>query len=49
MNRDMDRYLDDRPEAEIFRIHRDAFSDPELLELEIKYIFIPTRLDINCV
>lgn len=32
-------YVDDRPEEGVFRVHRDAFSDPEIFELEMKYIF----------
>jgi benzoate/toluate 1,2-dioxygenase subunit alpha len=32
-------YIDDRPEEKIFRVHRDVFSDPELFELEMKYVF----------
>ena len=32
-------YVDDRPEEGIFRVHKDVYSDPELFELEMKYIF----------
>jgi phenylpropionate dioxygenase-like ring-hydroxylating dioxygenase large terminal subunit len=32
-------YVDDRPDAGIFRVHRDVFSDPQLFELELKHIF----------
>jgi benzoate/toluate 1,2-dioxygenase alpha subunit len=32
-------YVDDRPEDGVFRVHRDVYADPELFELEIKYIF----------
>lgn len=36
---DIRRYVDDRPEEGVFRVHRDVFSDPELFELEQRYIF----------
>lgn len=36
---DANFYVDDRPAEKIFRVHRDVYSDPELFELEIKYIF----------
>jgi benzoate/toluate 1,2-dioxygenase alpha subunit len=32
-------YVDDRPTEGVFRVHKDAFSDPEVFELEMKYIF----------
>jgi benzoate/toluate 1,2-dioxygenase alpha subunit len=32
-------YVDDRPQEGVFRVHRDVYSDPELFELEMKYIF----------
>ncbi len=32
-------YVDDRPNEGVFRVHRDVYADPELFELEIKYIF----------
>jgi benzoate/toluate 1,2-dioxygenase alpha subunit len=32
-------YVDDRPAEGVFRVHKDAFSDPEVFELEMKYIF----------
>lgn len=32
-------YVDDRPDEGVFRVHRDVYADPELFELEIKYIF----------
>ncbi len=32
-------YVDDRPEEGVFRVHRDVYSDPELFELEMKYVF----------
>ena len=31
--------VDDRPEQGVFRVHRKVFSDPELFELEQRYIF----------
>lgn len=31
--------IDDRPEQGVFRVHRAVFSDPELFELEQRYIF----------
>jgi benzoate/toluate 1,2-dioxygenase alpha subunit len=36
---DVRLYVDDRPAEGIFRLHRDLFRDPELFELEMKYIF----------
>lgn len=32
-------YVDDRPAEGIFRVHRDVYADPELFELELKFIF----------
>ncbi|MFM9971936.1 MAG: aromatic ring-hydroxylating oxygenase subunit alpha, partial [Burkholderiales bacterium] len=32
-------YVDDRPAEQIFRVHPGVYSDPELFELEMKYIF----------
>src|SRR6185503_7243900 len=32
-------YIDDRPREGVFRLHRDVYTDPELFELEMKYIF----------
>jgi benzoate/toluate 1,2-dioxygenase subunit alpha len=32
-------YVDDRPSEGIFRVHRDAFTDPRIFEMEMKYIF----------
>ena len=32
-------FVDDRPAEGVFRVHRDVYADPELFELEIKYIF----------
>ena len=32
-------YIDDRPADGVFRVHKDVYSDPELFELEMKYIF----------
>ncbi len=36
---DLGDYVDDRPREGIFRVHRDVYSDPDLFELELKYIF----------
>jgi benzoate/toluate 1,2-dioxygenase subunit alpha len=36
---DVARYVDDRPEEGIFRVHKDVYSDPEVFEMEIRYIF----------
>jgi phenylpropionate dioxygenase-like ring-hydroxylating dioxygenase large terminal subunit len=33
------RYVDDRPDEGIFQVHRDAFVDPDLFELELAYVF----------
>ena len=40
-------YVDDRPGEGVFRVHRDVYADPELFELEIKYIFERTRTHSN--
>lgn len=37
--RDLATIVDDRPDDGVFRLHRDAFSDPKLFELEQKFIF----------
>ena len=37
--RDLRDLVDDRPEDGVFRVHRDVFADPELHELERKFIF----------
>jgi len=31
--------LDARPEQGLYRVHRRMFTDPEIFELEMKYIF----------
>ena len=38
-NESLKRYVDDRPDEGVFRVHSKAFSDPEIFELEMKYIF----------
>lgn len=35
----IDRYVDDRPSEGIFRVHKDVYSDPDVFEMELKYIF----------
>jgi len=37
--KDIKLYIDDRVGEGVFRVHKDVFSDPELFELELKYIF----------
>ena len=37
--KDIGLYVDDRPAEGVFRVHRDVYSDPELFELEQKFIF----------
>ncbi len=32
-------YIDDRPQEGVFRVHRDVYVDPELFELEQRFIF----------
>jgi 3-phenylpropionate/cinnamic acid dioxygenase small subunit len=32
-------YVDDRPDEGVFRVHRDVYSDSEIFELGMKYIF----------
>ena len=36
---DANTLIDDRPQEGIFRVHRDVFADPEVFELEMKYVF----------
>ena len=36
--RDFSRYIDARPEDGVLRMHLDLFRDPELFELEMRYI-----------
>jgi phenylpropionate dioxygenase-like ring-hydroxylating dioxygenase large terminal subunit len=36
---DASALIDDRPGENIFRVHRDVYSDPGIFELEMKYIF----------
>ena len=33
------RCIDDRPDDAVFRVHRDVYTDPEIFELEQRYIF----------
>ena len=35
----LESLLDERPEEGIFRVHRSMFLDPEIFELEMRYIF----------
>jgi hypothetical protein len=37
--RDLATIIDDRPDEGVFRLHRDAFADPEIFELEQKFVF----------
>ncbi len=39
---DMSHYVDDRPAAGVFRVHRDVFADPALFDLEQHYVFART-------
>lgn len=41
---DFKKFIDDRPEEGIYRIDRRVFTDPELFDLEMKYIFESTWL-----
>jgi phenylpropionate dioxygenase-like ring-hydroxylating dioxygenase large terminal subunit len=36
---DIDCLVDDRPEDGVFHVHRDAFLDPAVFELEMKHVF----------
>src|SRR5690606_29830529 len=36
---DIASLLDDRPEDGVFRVHRGIYSDPDVFEMEMKYIF----------
>ena len=37
--KDIKLYVDDRLDEGVFRVHKNAFCDPEVFELEMKYIF----------
>ena len=37
--RDFFRYVDARPDEGVLRMHLDLFRDPELFELEMRYIY----------
>src|SRR3970282_1257264 len=37
--KDIKLYVDDRASEGVFRVHKDVFCDPEIFELEMKYIF----------
>ncbi len=37
--RDLATIVDDRPDDGVFRLHRDAFADPAIFDLEHKFIF----------
>ena len=37
--RDIASYVDDRPADGVFRVHPDVFADPELFELERRFVF----------
>lgn len=37
--KDIRLIVDDRPHDGVFRVHRDAFCDPDIFELEMKFIF----------
>ena len=39
---DLERLIDDRPDEAWFSVHRDAFRDPEVFELEMRHIFEAT-------
>ncbi len=39
---ELNRHLDDRPDAKVFRMHGDTFTDAELLDLEFQFIFEKT-------
>lgn len=36
---DVTRYVDDRPQDGVFRVHRDVYADAGLFDLEMKFIF----------
>jgi phenylpropionate dioxygenase-like ring-hydroxylating dioxygenase large terminal subunit len=38
----LELYVDDRPQEQIFRVHPAVYTDPELFELEMKHIFEKT-------
>ncbi|HAC35077.1 MAG TPA: benzoate 1,2-dioxygenase large subunit [Gammaproteobacteria bacterium] len=40
--RNFDRYVDERLDDGVFRVHLDTFRDPELFDLEMEYIFEKT-------
>jgi benzoate/toluate 1,2-dioxygenase alpha subunit/2,4,5-trichlorophenoxyacetic acid oxygenase 1 len=39
---DISALIDDRPQEGVFRVHRDAFTDPAIFDLEMKHIFEAT-------
>ena len=32
-------YIDDRPDDGVFRVRREVYADPQLFELEMKFVF----------
>lgn len=46
-NRNIGGIIDDRPLDGVFRVHRDAFTDPEVFELEMKHIFESTWMFVG--
>lgn len=38
----LEELIDDRPEDEVFRVSRRMFTDPEIFDLEMKYVFEST-------
>ena len=36
---DLSRLVDDRPPEGVFNVHRSAFLDPDLFELEMRHVF----------
>ena len=32
-------YVDDRTDEGVFRVHKNAFCDPQVFEMEMKFIF----------
>ena len=45
--RDFSRYIDARPADGVLRMHLDLFRDPELFELEMRYLYERSRVFVG--
>lgn len=46
-NLNIDGLLDDRPQDGVFRVHRSAFTDPAVFDLEMKHVFEATWMFVG--